>query len=934
MERTMIRAFLQRTFVAIIVLATFLVTLSPCLADSAAPRTLRVVMDNNYPPYVFLDQTGVLQGILIDQWRLWEQKTGIKVVVSGLDWSEAQRRMEAGEFDVIDTIFRNERREKIYDFTRPHAVIPVPLFFHNTLSGIRNAADLTGFVVAAKAGDSVLDILRKNGVTSIAEYPSYEKIIEDARDGKIRVFTVDRPPAIYFLNKLDIQNQFRETPPMYSGEFHRAVHKGNASLLTVVESGFAKITPEEYRAIDKLWMGTPLPNNPIIRYAAYFAAVCLVIVLVLTISLRILKKVVARKTSELAASENRYRTLIDNLPLGISLIDREHRIVMVNRSMTEHFGMQPEQFVGQRCYQVYEKREQICAHCPGSVSISTGKVAQVDTEGVREDGSRFPVHIHTVPLPGNDGLPEAFIEVVENTTERRKAEQALENERTRLRTLLQTIPDLIWLKDPDGVYLACNPRFEQFFGALAAEIIGKTDYDFVDRELADFFRQHDLKAIAAERPSVNEEWVTYASDGHRELLETIKTPMRETDGTLIGVLGIARNITEQRELEAERLQMEMERERNQRLESLGVLAGGIAHDFNNILTGILGNVTIARQMLHNDDKVSQRLTECEKAARRAAELTRQLLTFAKGGEPIRAAVDTRQLIEESLAFALRGANVKGMLECPASIWWLNADAGQITQVFNNLLINAKQAMPDGGTITVQLANVTLHEGDQPQLSSGDYVRITVRDQGIGISEENLPKIFDPYFTTKKQGSGLGLASVYSIIKRHDGAISVSSSADEGSVFTLLLPATLTGSTEQNAPACNNLHSGNGRILLMDDEELIRDLAMVILEELGYDGETCTDGSEAVARHAAALHTNSPYAAIILDLTVPGGMGGKEAALRIRALDPDTPLIVSSGYSSDAVIAECQEHGFTGVVRKPYSIEELAKELHRLINLKS
>jgi PAS domain S-box-containing protein len=926
----MIRAALQRSFIAIVILAAFLFTLSPCLADTVTPRTLRVVMDNNYPPYVFLDKAGNLQGILIDQWRLWEKKNGIKIELSGLDWSEAQQRMEAGEFDVIDTIFRNERREKIYDFTKPHAVIPVPLYFHRDLSGIRSAADLTGFVVAAKAGGNVLNVLRKNGVTSIAEFPSYESIIEAARDGKVKVFTVDRPPAIYYLNKFGIQNQFRETAPMYSGEFHRAVRKGNHSLLTTVESGFAKITPEEYQAIDKLWLGTPLLTNPSIRYVAYFAAACLLVVLILIMSLRILKNAVARKTGELAASENRYRTLIDNLPLGISLIDREHRIVMVNRSLTEHFGMQPEQFVGQLCYQVYEKREQICAHCPGSVSITTGKVAQVDTEGVREDGSRFPVHIHTVPLPGSNGLAEAFIEVVENTTERRKAEQTLENERTRLRTLLQTIPDLVWLKDTDGVYLACNPRFEQFFGALAAEIIGKTDYDFVDRELADFFRQQDLKAIAAGQPSVNEEWVTYASDGHHELLETIKTPMRETDGTLIGVLGIARNITEKRELENERLQLEMERERSQRLESLGVLAGGIAHDFNNILTGILGNVTIARKMVNEDDKVTQRLNECEKATRRAAELTQQLLTFAKGGEPVLTSVATRQLIEESLAFALRGANVKGLLDSPPDIWWLHADAGQISQVFNNLFINAKQAMPDGGTITVTVTNVTFHEGDQPQLAPGNYVRIALSDQGSGISAENLPKIFDPYFTTKKQGSGLGLASVYSIIKRHEGAISVSSPPGKGTVFTLLLPAISAAITEQPKPVALSQQSCRGRILLMDDEELIRDLAMAMLDELGYEGETCADGSDAVARHAIARQAGTPYAAIILDLTVPGGMGGKEAALRIRALDANTPLIVSSGYSSDAVLAECHEYGFSGVINKPYSLDELTAELQRLI----
>lgn len=795
-----------RTLVCCIILIALMPGTSPSRAESPGQRPIRVVMDNNYPPYIFTDEHDKLKGIIVDQWRLWEKKTGIRVELTGMDWSEAQRRMQAGEFDVIDIMFRNERREKLYDFTKPYAVIPVPLFFHSDISGIRGPEDVKGFMVAAKAGGNVIDVLKQHGVTGIVEYPSYEKIVEAARDGKVKVFTVDRPPALYYLNKMGIQNSFRETEPMYSGEFHRAVRKGNTALLQTLEQGFATITPEENKAIEQKWYGSALGDRFHLKYFAYAASVAGGVIVVLLVSNRVLRRLVHKRTADLTASEG------------------------------------------------------------------------------------------------------------------------------RLRTLLQTIPELVWLKDPEGVYLLCNPRFERFFGATEEQIKGRTDYDFVDRELADYFREHDKKAIAADRPSVNEEWVTYADDGHQELLETIKTPMRDADGNLIGVLGIARNITEKNELEKERVQLEKERERSQRLESLGVLAGGIAHDFNNILTGILGNITLVRRIVGEEHKAIQRLAECEKAARRAAELTQQLLTFAKGGEPVRASVNTRQVVEESLAFALRGANAKGVLNCPPDIWCLNADAGQITQVFNNLLINAKQAMPDGGSVTVSLENVTVHNGDQQSLAPGGYVRVSIRDQGTGINEEDLPKVFDPYFTTKRQGNGLGLASVYSIIKRHDGTISVTSLCGEGSTFTLLLPAVPGAHAAQDSQPSPPVLTGKGRILVMDDESLIRELTAVILDELGYEAETCADGREAITRHAIALKSNQPYAAIILDLTVPGGMGGQETALQIRAVDPHTPLIVSSGYSNDAVISECREHGFSGVVRKPYSLEELAAELARVTTL--
>lgn len=1015
-------------------------------AELPSPRTIKVVMDSNYPPFTFIDDSGTLQGILVDQWRLWEKKSGIHAELRGLDWSDALRRMQAGEFDVIDTIFITASRQAVFDFSQPYQQIEVPIFFDKDIAGISDVASLKGFPVAVKSGDAAIELLKGNGIVHLIEYPSYEAIVRAAVEHKVNVFVIDKPPALYFLHKFGVAEEFRESKPLATGEFHRAVRKGNAALLRTVEQGFAAISPAEYAAINERWYGSKINGEGFqVRYLFPAIGAAGVVILLLLVSNRLLRKMVNNRTTELAASEERYRTLVDNIPLGITLISSDKRIVMVNRAQAELFGHPPEWFVGRLCHNEFEKRETACAHCPGEVSLKTGGTAMVETEGIRDDGSRINVQIHTVPLPGKGGQPEAFIEVVENITERRQAQLTIENERSRLRTLLHTIPELVWLKDPDGVFLACNPRFERLYGAREEDIIGKTDYDFVDRELADFFRKHDNKAVAAGGPSINEEWLTYADDGHRELVETIKTPMRDADGRLIGVLGVARDITamrlgeqkirQQAELlelardsiivrdmadritywnrgaeesygwsreeaggqvthmllmtefpepltdvngellrngawEGElvhtsrdgrritvasrwvlkrdeagnpahileinnditaRRQAEEERDKAQKLESLGVLAGGIAHDFNNILTGILGNISFARMLVGEEHTAAKRLLECEKAAKRAGELTQQLLTFARGGEPVRTAVDARRLIEESISFALRGSNIKGSLECLPGTWRLDADPGQMSQVFNNLLINARQAMPQGGNVTVTAGNREVHSGDPVPVASGRYVRVTVTDQGSGIALEHLPRIFDPYFTTKELGSGLGLASLHSIIKRHGGAVSVSSSPGAGSTFTLFLPAAADQAADELSVQTDlsRLH-GKGKILVMDDEELIRELAVALLEELGYSAETCSDGSRAVARHAASRDNGAPYTAIILDLTVPGGMGGREAAARIRAVDPEVPLIVSSGYSSDTQISECLALGFNGAVRKPYTMLEIAAELSRVI----
>jgi CheY-like chemotaxis protein len=255
----------------------------------------------------------------------------------------------------------------------------------------------------------------------------------------------------------------------------------------------------------------------------------------------------------------------------------------------------------------------------------------------------------------------------------------------------------------------------------------------------------------------------------------------------------------------------------------------------------------------------------------------------------------------------------------------------MSQVFNNLLINARQAMPHGGSVTVTASNIEVHGGDPVPVAPGRYVRITVADEGSGIAPEHVSRIFDPYFTTKELGSGLGLASLHSIIKRHGGAVTVSSLPGAGTTFTLFLPAATEPAThEHDVQKEVSPPQGAGKILVMDDEEIIRELAVALLEDLGYSAEVCPDGSQAVALHAASRDGGTPYAAIILDLTVPGGMGGREAAVRIRAVDPDVPLIVSSGYSSDTQISECLALGFNGAVRKPYTLQEITAELSRVI----
>jgi signal transduction histidine kinase len=381
---------------------------------------------------------------------------------------------------------------------------------------------------------------------------------------------------------------------------------------------------------------------------------------------------------------------------------------------------------------------------------------------------------------------------------------------------------------------------------------------------------------------------------------------------------------------AERQRMEDELLKVRKIESVGVFAAGIAHDFNNLLTGILGYISLAQVVARIDAKVIAYLSEAEQACQRATALTQQLLTFAKGGAPVRHTVSMVELLKESVGFALRGANVRGDIQMAADLWPVDVDAGQMSQVVHNVVLNAVQAMPGGGTVEVRAENIAF-EADAPfPLVEGQYVQITLQDYGCGIPKEVLSNIFDPYFTTKAEGSGLGLATAYAIVTKHDGYITVTSEVGLGTTVVIYLPASQHALVSAQPRPLIPL-SGSGRILVMDDEEVIRNLLRELLETLGYTVECVQDGAEAVAVYQCAQAAGQPFAMVILDYTIPGGMGGLETLHRLRAIDPQVKALISSGYANNPVMADWAYYGFRGVVAKPYTMAQLQETLHNVLS---
>ncbi|MBI9092987.1 MAG: response regulator [Desulfobacterium sp.] len=390
------------------------------------------------------------------------------------------------------------------------------------------------------------------------------------------------------------------------------------------------------------------------------------------------------------------------------------------------------------------------------------------------------------------------------------------------------------------------------------------------------------------------------------------------DGEAVKIFGTCQDITEQKTIEKELQKM-------QNIKSVGTLAGGIAHDFNNILMGLFGNISIAKDKLSKDHPGFKFLEETEKSMGRATRLTKQLLTFAKGGAPVKEDISLGALAKEIACFDLSGSNVRLVFEPADGLWMAQVDKGQIQQVFSNLTINADQAMPDGGHLHITLENAVVSENAVPNLCPGKYIKVSVGDEGTGIEQKYLDRIFDPYFTTKQTGCGLGLATVISIINKHNGHINVESQLGKGTHFTFYLPAVENqGCPETNQAVVMNVPKAEqtARVLVMDDEKVILKVTQKMLERIGYEVETACCGEQAIEMCKQAVDAGKAFDFVIMDLTIPGGIGGKEAIREILEIDPNARAIVSSGYADDPVMANYAEYGFKGMAAKPYTLDEL------------
>ncbi|WP_456387147.1 PAS domain S-box protein [Desulfolithobacter sp.] len=547
--------------------------------------------------------------------------------------------------------------------------------------------------------------------------------------------------------------------------------------------------------------------------------------------------------------------------------------------------------------------------------------------GRRRDGTLFwlEVALHAVRF----GEQDYIISVARDVDARKRAELELAREKEQLAVTLRSIGDGVITTDLEGRVVLLNRVAEQLTGWNEEEARGRPlseVFAIVDERSGD--PRPDPAALVLQSGKMIElgnHVALVARDGTRRSIADSAAPIRGPERNLVGVVVVFRDVTEKYRMEQELLKVK-------KLESVGVLAGGIAHDFNNILAAIQGNINLARARLgsvaEQAGPVDELLVQAEKAAEQAGHLATQLLTFARGGEPVKQTSHLSEIIREAAGFVLRGSSVQCRFDLAPDLWPAEIDPGQISQVIQNIILNARQVMSEGGLIQVRAENCEVCIG-RNRTTPKRCVQIVISDNGPGVPPEVVEKIFDPYFSLRDGGSGLGLAICHSIIDKHDGRISVSSRSGKGTSFTILLPVGEVSAPQEETDAQYSSSRKQARVLLMDDDPMIRDMLTQMLVFIGHQVHAVSDGQEAVDSYRDALAQGNPYDLVILDLTVPGGMGGQEAVRRLLEVDPEARVVVSSGYSNDPVMAEYQRFGFRAAISKPFNLEDVKRVFHSL-----
>jgi PAS domain S-box-containing protein len=893
---------------------------------------IRVGHDPSWSPMEFTDERGVHAGMSADYLAIAEARLGVTFErVHDPSWQDAYTRMKRWEIDVAPCVAITPERSSFWEFTEPYLTIPIVVATQREVTYVGDMRELVGKSVAVVEGYAIDGWLTR-------DVPDINLVRVANPDAGIAL--VQKGEAFAYIDNLLIIGSHLakaniydikvagQTP--YTNAQRMAVRKDWEPLARILDKALRTIPEKKRNEIYRKWL--PVRYERMFDYALFLRALAVFAAVLLGLTYwneKLRREVSSRKKAEheLRASELRFRAMVETFPLAIYLSrGPEQKTEYVNPMFAKLFGYTVDNI---ECLSDWYHLAFPDASYRAAVSEEWARRAK---NAIDLQRSAPPLEVVVTCKDGSKkdacwyfiALGDLTYACGLDLTARKQAESVVATEKERLAVTLRSIGEGVITTDLNGNIVLLNRVAEELCGWAQTQAQGEP--------IARVFR---VVRGAGRAPVVNaaekvlvtgeaeeftgERWLV-ALDGTERLITDSAAPIKDRDGIVLGVVLVFRDITEEQKLLESMW-------RADRLEALGLLAGGIAHDFNNLLAGFFGCVELAKANSDPKSRAAMYLESALSALPRAKGLTHQLLTFSRGGAPIRSAGALGPWLRETTLFALSGSNVACSFNIAETLWRCDYDQTQIGRVIDNIVINAVQSMPRGGSLQVTAENVTLKEFEVPNLRHGHYVRISFSDTGTGISPDVKPRIFDPFFTTKEKGTGLGLAAAYSIIKKHEGEITVDSHVGAGTTFRLILPASddLFDAPPVSEPRA---HRGQGRVLVMDDDRSVQTAIGGMLEIMGYDVAYAADGKEATRSILEANATGHPFRIALVDLTIPGGLGGEETVTHLRSAQADLLVFVVSGYSEGPIMANPTRYGFTDSLRKPFTGKELTALFER------
>jgi PAS domain S-box-containing protein len=919
-----------------------------------AHPTISVGIDPEFAPFEFVDNNGRYSGFSTDYIQLLNQRLGLNMeVVAGLTWNQVMTLAQEGQIDMLPAVGFSNHRAQFFSYTTPYIGFYRMIFSRSQAPFIADVGDLADLKIAVQAKSSHAAWIQEHTSLTPEYYNTLEETIKAVSEGKADVLIGNLATCTYWIRKLNITNVRIAAPVSLERQLvHMAVRKDWPELAGILNKGLASISAQETETIRNRWLaaGYHVGISSRIVWQRIGAVSVLALLLVsffwlwnnrlkqeiklrknaennlLNAQEKLVEKV-AERTRELEENKNYLQSIFDAPNEAIFIHDAETGgILDVNHAMLQMFGVSYEEALrstadefssGEHPYNHKEAQKKI------QLAVHDGPQT-FEWLSKKKNGQLFWTEVGLKQTESDD--QSYTIAVIRDIDEKKRAAQLLAAEQERLAVTLRSIGDGVITTDTDGKVVLLNKAAENLTGWSNEDARGRNAseiFNIINEKTGEQCRNPvDRVLDRGQTVGLSQNIALISKDGVQKSIADSGAPIRDRESRIIGVVLVFRDITNEKKIEEELLKI-------RKLESVGILAGGIAHDFNNILSAILGNLELASHLVGEYHKISPLLANAQKASSRAAKLTQQLLTFAKGGEPVKETTSLPQLIKDSADFVLRGSPVSCSYDFPYDLHQVDVDTGQLSQVIQNIVINARQSMPEGGSIKISCANVLNGVAETILcMHAGSFVKVVIQDKGTGIPATIIDKIFDPYFSTKQLGNGLGLAICHSIISKHDGHITVQSTPGRGTDFTIYLPASDgTGTTAgDNTTNTHPSPSEPARVMVMDDDAMLRDIAGSQLKHLGHKVVVVPDGDTAIERYKELLNTEKHIDIIIMDLTIPGGMGGKEAVQHILGINPDAQVIVASGYSNDPVMADCKKYGFSASVAKPFDLKELEKAI--------